>query len=112
MTAYILTLLFLALAAPLLSGLIRSLKMVLLYRRPVSVFQEYRTFSKLLAKETLVSEENSQITRVAPYLVLSPLLVALLFLPPALSLPRSVSLFCLSPRTGAFRWTIPKRTWS
>lgn len=83
MITYMLTLAFLVLAAPLLGGMIKSLKMALLYKRPVSVFQGYRTFSKLLAKETLISEESSQITRVAPYLVLSPLLVAMLFLPPA-----------------------------
>ncbi len=85
MIAYAVTILFLLLAAPLLTGVIKSLKMVLLYKRPVSVFQGYRTFSKLLVKETMLSAESSQITRVAPYLVLSPLLVALLFLPPAVS---------------------------
>jgi len=82
MILYVSTVIFLILIAPLLLGIIKSSKMLLLYKRPVSLFQGYRDFSKLLAKEMIISSESSQITRVGPYLVLSPLLVALFFLPP------------------------------
>ncbi len=82
---YLLTLALMLIMAPLLTGSIKALKMVLLFKRPVSPLQNYRTFAKLLHKETLISAEASGITRTAPYLVLSPLLVTLLFLPPAIS---------------------------
>jgi len=82
MTAYLLTIFLLLLIAPLLLSFIKALKMQLLYKKPVSLFQGYRNFSKLMQKETIVSEEASVMTRVAPFLVLSPLLVTLFFLPP------------------------------
>ncbi len=83
MIAYLFTVFVLLSIAPLLLSFIRALKMRLLYRKPVSLFQGYRNFSKLMRKETVVSEEASVMTRVAPFLVLSPLLVTLFFLPPA-----------------------------
>ena len=82
MIAYFLTIAVLLLIAPLLLSFIKAVKMKLLYKKPVSIFQGYRNFSKLMHKETIVSQEASQITRVAPFLVLSPLLVILFFLPP------------------------------
>jgi len=57
----------------MLLGIIKSLKMFLLYKKPVSILQPYYSFSKLLLKENIISDESSNITRVAPYLVLSPL---------------------------------------
>jgi Ni,Fe-hydrogenase III small subunit len=57
--------------------------MWLLYKRPVSLLQGYRDFSKLLCKETIASREASVMTRVAPFLVLAPLLIVLFYLPPA-----------------------------
>ncbi len=56
--------------------------MVLLYKKPISLWQGYRDFSKLLTKETIISKESSSITRYAPFLILSPLLVVIFFLPP------------------------------
>jgi formate hydrogenlyase subunit 4 len=56
--------------------------MILLYKRPSSIFQGYRNFSKLLKKETIISKEASVMTTYAPFLVLSPLLVTMFFLPP------------------------------
>jgi len=82
MTAYLLTILILLLLAPLLLSFIKAVKMQLLYKKPVSLFQGYRNFAKLMQKETIISEEASSMTRVAPFLVLSPLLVTLFFLPP------------------------------
>ncbi len=83
MILYLLTIAFLIAIAPLLLTFIKALKMRLLFKRPLPLLQGYRDFSKLLKKETIISEEASAITRVAPFLVLSPLLVVLFFLPPA-----------------------------
>jgi formate hydrogenlyase subunit 4 len=82
MIAYIFTIVVLLLIAPLLLSFIKSLKMFLLFKRPASLLQGYRNFSKLMRKETIISEEASSITRYAPFLVLSPLLVIMFFLPP------------------------------
>jgi len=82
MILYIATTTLLLLIAPLLLSFIKSLKMVFLFKRPSSLFQGYRNFSKLLKKETIISEETSAITTYAPFLVLSPLIVAMFFLPP------------------------------
>ena len=82
MIYYIGTILLLLLLAPLLLSFITSLKMILLYKRPSSIFQGYRNFSKLLKKETIISKETSVMTTYAPFLVLSPLLVTMFFLPP------------------------------
>jgi formate hydrogenlyase subunit 4 len=82
MILYLTTIVVLLLLAPLLLSFIKSLKMILLFKRPSSIFQGYRNFSKLLTKETIISEETSAITTYAPFLVLSPLLVTMFFLPP------------------------------
>ncbi len=83
MILYFLTIILLLLLAPLLLSFIKAVKMRLLFKQPVSIFQGYRNFSKLMQKETIISEETSSITRVAPFLVLSPLLLTMFFLPPA-----------------------------
>jgi len=82
MILYITTIALLLLLAPILLSFIKSLKMILLFKRPASLLQGYRNFSKLLQKETIISEETSSITSYAPFLVLSPLLVTMFFLPP------------------------------
>ncbi len=82
MIIYIVTLLILILLSPILLSYIKALKMILLFKKPISLFQGYRNFAKLLSKESVISKESSAITSYAPFLVLSPLLIALLFLPP------------------------------
>jgi len=82
MILYIITIVLLLLLAPILLSFIKSLKMLLLFKRPASLFQGYRNFAKLMQKETIVSQETSSITTYAPFLVLSPLLVTMFFLPP------------------------------
>ncbi len=82
MIVYFLSILLLLLVAPLLLSYMKGMKMVLLLKRPISIFQGYRNFSKLLRKETVISEESSAIMHYAPFLVLSPLLVVMFFLPP------------------------------
>jgi formate hydrogenlyase subunit 4 len=83
MILYLVTILLLLALAPILLSFIKAVKMWLLYKRPVSLLQGYRDFAKLLAKETVISREASVMTRVAPFLVLAPLLVVLFYLPPA-----------------------------
>lgn len=82
MILYLTTIIVLLLLAPILLSFIKSLKMVLLFKRPASIFQGYRNFAKLMQKETLISAETSSISRYGPFLVLSPLLVTMFFLPP------------------------------
>jgi len=82
MIYYIASILLLIMIAPILLSYIKGLKMLLLFKKPVSIFQGYKNFSKLLQKETIISKETSAITKYAPFLVLSPLIVILFFLPP------------------------------
>jgi len=85
MNLYLLTLILLIVLSPIMTSYIKSVKMFLLFKRPSSIFQGYRNMCKLLQKETIISSEASQITRIAPFLVLSPLLITLLFLPPIMN---------------------------
>lgn len=82
MIAYFISIILLICIAPLLGSSIKAIKMVLLFKKPISIFQGYRNLSKWMQKETIISEETSGITKIAPFLVLSPLLVVMFFLPP------------------------------
>ncbi|BCD67288.1 respiratory chain complex I subunit 1 family protein [Nitratiruptor sp. YY09-18] len=82
MISYAIWILLMLLTAPLFLTLIKAIKMWLLYKKPLSLLQGYRNFTKLLRKEVVVSKEASQITHIAPYMVLTPLVVVLFFLPP------------------------------
>ena len=82
MILYIFTIIILILISPILLSYIKALKMILLFKKPISLLQGYRDFSKLLSKESVISKEASTITKVAPFLVLSPLIITLFFLPP------------------------------
>ncbi len=82
MILYVLVSITILLLSPLVLSSMKMLKMFLLYKRPISIFQGYRDISKLLSKETMISKESSQITKIAPFAVLSPLLLVLFFLPP------------------------------
>ncbi len=82
MIYYGLEILLLVLIAPILLSFIKAVKMVLLFKKPISLLQGYRNFSKLLSKETVISQEASDITKYAPFLVLAPLIVVMFFLPP------------------------------
>ncbi len=83
MILYFVTILLLLALAPILLSFMKAVKMWLLYKRPISLLQGYRDFSKLLSKETILSREASAMSQVAPFLVLSPLLIVLFYLPPA-----------------------------
>ena len=82
MILYFLTIISLLLLAPILLSFIKAIKMILLFQKPISLMQGYRNFSKLMQKETIISKETSSITRYAPFLVLSPLIITMFFLPP------------------------------
>ena len=82
MIEYIIWIAITILSAPLFTTLIKSIKMRLLFKRPISILQGYRNFNKLITKEVVISKEASEITHIAPYLVLAPLIVVLFFLPP------------------------------
>ena len=85
MILYFVTIILLILLAPILHSFIKVVKMRLLFKRPISIFQNYRDILKLFKKETIISEETSAITRFAPFLVLSPLIILMFFLPPIAS---------------------------
>jgi len=82
MINYILTVLLIFLISPFLLGLIKSIKMYLLFKKPLSPFQPYIDFSKLIRKEVIYSKEASIISRIAPFLVLAPIIVVVFLLPP------------------------------
>jgi len=82
MIYYFIQIFTLLLIAPFLVGSIRSIKMFMLYKRPISPFQPYYNFYKLLFKEVIYSKESSSISRVSPFLILSPLFLLLFLLPP------------------------------
>jgi len=82
MIDYILTILLVFFISPLLVGVIKSFKMWLLYKKPLSPFQPYIDFVKLLHKEVIYSKEASIISRIVPFFVLSPIIVVMFLLPP------------------------------
>ncbi len=82
MIAYTIQTILLVILAPFFLGFIKWLKMWLLFKKPLSPLQNYKTLKKLLYKEIVISKEASLITPTAPYLVLAPLVLALAFLPP------------------------------
>jgi formate hydrogenlyase subunit 4 len=85
MIYFILQVITIFLIAPLLIGWIKSLKMFMLYKKPVSPFQPYKNLYKLFFKEVIYSKESSQISKIAPFLILSPLILVIFLLPPIYS---------------------------
>ncbi|BAF69832.1 respiratory chain complex I subunit 1 family protein [Nitratiruptor sp. SB155-2] len=81
MIQYLIFVATLIVTAPLFLTFMKAVKMWLLYKKPVSLLQGYKDFSKLIAKEVIISKEASSITSIAPYMVLAPLVLVLFFLP-------------------------------
>ncbi len=76
------------LGAPLLVAWVRRVKARLQNRRGASLWQPYRDFYKLFAKETLVAHTASSVFRAAPYIVFGSTLLACMVVPLlALGLP-------------------------
>ena len=73
--------------APLLVGVLRTLKARLVGRRGPRVLQPYADLAKLLRKEAVVSHHASWIFRVTPYVLISTMLVAALLVPLLLARP-------------------------
>jgi formate hydrogenlyase subunit 4 len=74
-------LLIVAVGAPLLVGSLRKLKARLQGRRGASMLQPYRDLRKMLAKESVISENTSWIFRFTPYLIASVMLLSSLIVP-------------------------------
>ncbi len=73
--------------APLLVGLLRTLKARLVGRRGPQPWQPYADLAKLLRKETVVSTTTSWIFRVTPYVLAATMLTATLVVPVVVSRP-------------------------
>jgi formate hydrogenlyase subunit 4 len=69
--------------APLLVGVLRTLKARLMGRRGPSPWQPYADIRKLVAKEAVVSTTTSWVFRATPYVLAATLLVAALIVPVA-----------------------------
>ena len=82
MINYILTIILIFAIAPFLTGLIKSIKMYLLFKKPLSPFQPYVDFMKLINKEIILSKEASIITKYGAIFVLAPIVLTVFFLPP------------------------------
>jgi formate hydrogenlyase subunit 4 len=67
--------------APLLTGVVRTLKARLLRRRGPSPIQPYRDLLKLIRKEVVVADSASWLFRVAPYLIFATTWVAAALVP-------------------------------
>ncbi|HSE93905.1 MAG TPA: NADH-quinone oxidoreductase subunit H [Methylomirabilota bacterium] len=73
--------------APLLVGLLRTLKARLVGRRGPRPWQPYADLAKLLRKEAVVSTTTSWIFRVTPYVLTATMLTAALVVPVVVSRP-------------------------
>jgi len=70
-----------AAGAPLLVGVLRTLKARLQGRRGPSPWQPYADLAKLLRKEAVVSTTTSWVFRVTPYVLFATMLVAAVIVP-------------------------------
>jgi formate hydrogenlyase subunit 4 len=69
------------LLAPLLTGLVRSMKARLLRRHGASILQPYRDLFRLINKEVVLADNASWLFRVAPYLIFASTWVAASLVP-------------------------------
>jgi len=73
--------------APLLVGVLRTLKARLVGRRGPSPWQPYADLRKLLVKEVVISPTTSWVFRVTPYVLVATMLVTALIVPVAVASP-------------------------
>ena len=73
--------------APLLVGVLRTLKARLVGRRGASPWQPYSDLRKLLGKEVVVSTTTSWVFRATPYVLVATMLVTALIVPVAVARP-------------------------
>ena len=76
-----------ALASPLLVGVLRTIKARLVGRRGPGALQPYADLKKLLVKEAVISSTTSWVFRVTPYVLAASMLVAALAAPVLMSRP-------------------------
>jgi formate hydrogenlyase subunit 4 len=76
-----------ALASPLLVGVLRTLKARLVGRRGPSPLQPYADLRKLLVKDAVLSTTTSWVFRLTPYVLAASLLVASMAAPVLMSRP-------------------------
>jgi formate hydrogenlyase subunit 4 len=93
--------------APLLVGMLRTLKARLVGRRGPSPWQPYADLAKLLAKETVVSTTTSWLFRATPYVLVATMLVTALIVPvmgtrPALGFAGNIILLMYLFMLGTF----------
>jgi formate hydrogenlyase subunit 4 len=82
MINYLLTVLIIFLIAPFLLGLTKSVKMYLLFKKPLSPFQPYVDFMKLINKELVYAKESSIMSQIAVFMILAPIVVVVFLMPP------------------------------
>jgi len=75
------------LGAPLLVGVLRTLKARLVGRRGAPPWQPYADLWKLLGKEAVISTSTSWIFRVTPYILVATMLVVALVIPVVVAHP-------------------------
>jgi formate hydrogenlyase subunit 4 len=73
--------------APLLTGVVRTMKARLTGRRGPRVLQPYADLVKLLRKDTVISTTTSWVFRFTPYVLVATMLVAALVVPVLLARP-------------------------
>ena len=73
--------------APLLVGVLRTLKARLVGRRGPSPWQPYADLRKLLVKEVVISPTTSWVFRVTPYVLVATMLVTALIVPVVVASP-------------------------
>jgi len=73
--------------APLLVGVLRTLKARLVGRRGPSPWQPYADLRKLLVKEVVISPTTSWVFRATPYVLVATMLVTALIVPVAVASP-------------------------
>jgi formate hydrogenlyase subunit 4 len=85
--AAVLQLLVVALGAPLLVGMLRTLKARLVGRRGPRPWQPYADLRKLLGKEAVVSTTTSWVFRATPFVLVATVLVSALIVPVLVARP-------------------------
>ena len=95
-----LQLVLLLLVAPLLSGMIKTLKARLQTRRGPGVLQSYRDIFKLLRKGMVIPETASWIFSAAPYMIFGTATLV------GLMIPMTTTHAPLSLFGGSSRWSI------
>jgi formate hydrogenlyase subunit 4 len=105
----LLDMLLLLVLAPLLTGVVRTLKARLLGRRGPSPVQPYRDLARLLRKEVALAENASWVFRVAPYVSFTAIWLGASLVPTisrGLPLSPTADLIALAALVGSARFFV------